>query len=73
MANSIVTTATTLEGQAFEIAQALQKAEEALTDVNQTTIDPNIEELTVTLSITLPISFTTAAGGTMNIVPGTYL
>ena len=76
MAASVTTTATTLEGQAFEIAQRLQTLELASSGdpiPNQVTIDPDFEAGTIAISITLPISYTTGAGGVMNVTAGTYL
>lgn len=76
MAAAIVTTATTLEGQAFEIAQKLQELELAVpeeTRPNQAAIDPDFEAQTMALSVTLPFTFSTNATGEMVIAPGTYL
>jgi hypothetical protein len=76
MAAAITTTATTLEGQAFEIVQALQILELAIPEAdrpNQVTIDTDYEALTAALAVTIPISFVTIAAGKMEISANTYL
>jgi len=66
MAAAITTTSTTLEGQALEVARALQQAELAVTPAtarpNRITLTPNLEDGEITIALTLPISM----GGTGN-------
>ncbi|TAE54903.1 MAG: hypothetical protein EAZ76_07990 [Nostocales cyanobacterium] len=76
MAAPINTNATNLEGQVFEVMQALQSLELAVpteTRPNQVTINPDFEALTVALAVTLPITFVTGNGGRMEVSAGTYL
>ncbi len=66
MAAAITTTATTLEGQALEIALAIQAAEATQsTDeipLNNITITPDTEASTVAVALTLPTTLSGAAG-----------
>lgn len=76
MAAAISTTATTLEAQAFEIAQEMQLKELAVpveTRPNNVSIDPDFEGLTMTISMTIPFTFTVGSAGKMEVVAGTYL
>jgi hypothetical protein len=75
MAASATLTANTLEGQALEIARIMQAAELAIaadTRPNNVTIDPDLEALTVTISITLPVVLS-GTGGAFTLSSGTYL
>jgi hypothetical protein len=68
MAASISTTATTLEGQIFELCRELQELELAVpadTRPDNITIAPDIEALQVAITLTLPI---TLGGSGANIV-----
>jgi len=75
MAAAHTSTATTLEGQALEIARVLQEAELAIaeeTRPNRVSIVADLEAQEVTLTVTLPISLG-GTGGEMSFVAGTYL
>lgn len=76
MAAPITTTATSLEGQLFEVIQAMQLLELAIPEAerpDQVTIAPDFEGLTATLTGTIPITFATGANGKMEVLAGTYL
>ncbi|WP_413176515.1 hypothetical protein [Anabaena azotica] len=76
MAASVTTTATTLEGQVFECVQKLQLAEQAITTEpipNNVTIAPDVDNLSVTLTVTLPMTFAVGTGGKMEITPTAYV
>jgi hypothetical protein len=75
MAAAITTTATTLEGQAFEILNALQDTELAqpeATRPNRVTVAYDTEALTVTLGLTMNIT-PSSAGGSRTFTPLAYL
>lgn len=78
MAASIVTTATSLEGQVLETVGKLQLAEEAYNvlnpneTVNRVSISPNIETGEISLTINLPITSTVVAGSITS-TAATYL
>lgn len=77
MAAAIVTTATTLEGQLFEIVGAMQSQE-----VTKAAADPNFSPLvtlatdaeggTITVAATLPATVASTAG-TVSFTPTAYL
>jgi hypothetical protein len=68
MAAAIVTTATTLEGQALEVIGKLQQLEATYnianpnTPVNRASISPNIENSEVSLTVTLPTTLAVSGG-----------
>lgn len=75
MAASITTTATTLEGQLFEIVNAVQDLELAqpeATRPNRVTIAYDTEALTVTMGVTMNIN-STSSGGNRSFSPVPYL
>ncbi len=75
MAAAIETTATTLEGQLWEVALKVQIAELADTTNNpnniQTTIDT--ENQTVSVTFTAPATFTVSNAGALVAAPTPYL
>ena len=76
MAASIETTATTLEGQLWEIALKTQLAELAIpveTRPNniQTTVDT--ENQTVSITFSVPATFSVSAAGALVAIPTAYL
>lgn len=76
MAAPILTTATTLEGQAFEIFQALQAAEFAQPEAarpNRATIAVDFEARSISLTATFDAGMTTAETGIQQIVAVPYL
>lgn len=75
MAASVTTTATTLEGQLWELAIRTQNAELADTTNNpnniQTTIDT--ENRTVSITFTAPATFAVSSAGALVASPTAYL
>ena len=72
MATAITTpTQTSLEAQVLETVSALAEAEKALTEpLDNVVITPNLEDNTVTLSVSLPITIAASAGEiTLTAVP----
>jgi hypothetical protein len=75
MAAAATLSATSLEGQALEVARLIQSAELAIaadTRPNNVTIAPDLEAQTVTLTITLPVVLS-GSGGAFTLTAGTYL
>ncbi|MFM2430712.1 MAG: hypothetical protein RLZZ511_1925 [Cyanobacteriota bacterium] len=78
MAAAIVTTATTLEKQLIEVAQAVENAERAYnvanpnTPVNNVSVALDQEGGAISVSINLP-STVSAAAGVVSMTPDTYL
>lgn len=75
MAASITTTATTLVAQTLEVAGALQLAELALpveTRPDNISIIPDPEGSTISISMTIPVTFS-SAGGTVSFTAVDYL
>jgi hypothetical protein len=75
MSSAITTTATTLPGQFLEIARELQEAELSIAEglrPNNIQITTDVENLTVTITSTLPISFG-GTGGAMSFTANDYL
>ncbi|NET70562.1 MAG: hypothetical protein F6K62_06140 [Sphaerospermopsis sp. SIO1G2] len=76
MAAAITTTAPSLEGQSFEIAQALQNLElQVPTDTrpDNVSIEHDLEAQTTTITITIPHTSVTDGSGSQIISAGTYL
>lgn len=81
MAVPITTQASTLEGQLFEVATALNNAER---EFNNTNTDPNVDEInnvqltldtetgTISITATLPVSITPTANGVV-VAAGPYV
>ncbi|AFY62088.1 hypothetical protein [Synechococcus sp. PCC 6312] len=75
MAAAHITTSTTLEGQILELARVAQLAELAVPEEDRPdniTIQPDFEEQTVSLRVTLPIMIS-GAGGELTIEADEYL
>lgn len=77
MAAAVTTTATTVEAQLFEVAGAIQDLEQAALAANPDfesllTIAADAEGGTVTVTATLPATFT-STGGVLSFTPGEYL
>lgn len=77
MAAAIVTTATTLEGQLFEIVGAMQAAEVVKAAADPTfsplvTLATDAEGATVSVAATLPATVSSTAG-TLSFAPQAYL
>lgn len=76
MAAAVPTTATTLEGQLFEVAtrvQLAELAEPAETRPNNIQTNLDIENGTVSITFTAPATFTIGAAGQMVATPTAYL
>jgi hypothetical protein len=67
MAAAVTTAATTLEAQALEVATALGELEKDqstdLAPLNNVTIDTDLENNLVNITISLPVAITTTATG----------
>ncbi|PZO33977.1 MAG: hypothetical protein DCF17_21245 [Shackletoniella antarctica] len=67
MAAAVTTAATTLEAQALEVATALGELEKDqstdLAPLNNVTIDTDLENNLVNITISLPVAITTTAAG----------
>ncbi|NET38556.1 MAG: hypothetical protein F6K19_42275 [Cyanothece sp. SIO1E1] len=72
MAASVATTATTLEGQALEIAREMQVLESAQGTENRVAINTDIENNQATITIVLPVNLE-GTGGALQLTAGTYL
>ncbi len=75
MAASITTTASSLEGQLYEVAIAIQEAELAVAEDSRPdnmTINYDLENLQVSISATLPVTLS-GSGGSATIAADTYL
>jgi hypothetical protein len=75
MAAPITTTATTLEGQFFEVSKAMQEAELSIPEANRpdnVAILVDLEALTTTITLTLEIQLS-GTGGNLTVTPVPYL
>ncbi|NET40046.1 MAG: hypothetical protein F6K19_50230 [Cyanothece sp. SIO1E1] len=72
MAASVATTATTLEGQALEIAREMQVLESDQGAENRVAINTDIENGQATITIVLPVSLG-GDGGALELTAGSYL
>lgn len=75
MAAAVTTSASTLEGQLFEVANAMQDAEllqPEATRPNRVTIAYDTEALTVTIGVTMNVS-SSSTGGSRSFSPVAYL
>lgn len=75
MAAAITTSATTLEGQLFEVANALQAGELAQPEAsrpNRVSITCDTENAAIAVTVTLDATMT-ATGQTLSFVPIAYL
>lgn len=76
MAASVTTTATTLEGQLWEVAVRAQVAELAIdpaTRPNNVTTTIDTENQTVSVTFTAPATFSVSSSGALVASPTTYL
>lgn len=76
MAAAVTTAATTLEAQALEVATALGELEKDqstdLAPLNNVTIDTDLENNLVNITISLPVAITTTATG-FSVAASVYL
>lgn len=75
MAASRTTVATTLEAQMLEVASAMQIAELADTtnNPNNVQVTPDFEAGTVSITATLPATFSLNTDGSLKVIPTVYL
>ncbi|MEO0348963.1 MAG: hypothetical protein AAF282_02810 [Cyanobacteria bacterium P01_A01_bin.15] len=76
MATAVTTTATTIEGQALEVARELQKLESAQSTaelpLNNVQIDTDIEGGLITVTMQLPVELG-GTGADLTLSAGVYL
>jgi hypothetical protein len=76
MAAAITTTATSLEAQLFEVAQAIHNAELGIAEnirPDRIQIDPTLETKTVTVTVNLDVNTTIGTNGAMTVTVVPYL